>query len=276
LKQPSQMQVYLHHLAVGCFASHIVINSPAILEGHISVEAALRSGSRPIEKLLIAAGIIDHHTARIAREAERMGITVARVSNAEIDALAQGKSHGGVVAIAGERRFLPLESLVEGVAQPFIVMLDGVEDPFNFGQAVRAFYAAGAHGLVLRGRNWMSAAGVVARSSAGASELMPTAIAESTQAAADFFRSQGLRVAVAAKERATPIYKADLSEALFLVVGGEKRGVTRSFEDGADVRLSIPYGRRYPHSLGTTAAAAVLAFEIMRQRGNKNPASHQP
>jgi 23S rRNA (guanosine2251-2'-O)-methyltransferase len=154
-------------------------------------------------------------------------------------------------------------------------MLDGVEDPFNFGQAVRAFYAAGADGLVLRSRNWMSAAGVVARSSGGASELMPTAIVETTQDAADFFRARGLRIAVAAKEQAKSIYEADLSGALFLVIGGEKRGVTRSFADAADVRLSIPYGRRFAHSLGTTAAAAVLAFEIMRQRVNENPADEE-
>ncbi len=246
-------------------------DAPAILEGHISVEAALKAGSRPLERLIIPTGIIDRDVARLAREAERMGIPVSRVPAAEIDALAQGKSHGGVVALAGERRFVALDALVEGVERPFLVMLDGVEDPFNFGQAVRAFYAAGAHGLVLRERNWMTAAGVVARSSAGASELIPTAVAESTQAAADFFRARGLRVAVAAKERAVSIYEADLSGALFLVVGGEKRGVTRSFADAADVRLSIPYGRRYPHSLGTTAAAAVLAFEIMRQRQTASP-----
>lgn len=243
----------------------------ALLEGQISVEAALKAGSRPIEKLLIVSGAIDRDVARLAREAEHMRIPVQRVPAAEIDALAQGKSHGGVIALAGARQFMALESLLTA-PDPFIVMLDGVEDPFNFGQAVRAFYAAGAHGLVLRERNWMSAAGVVARASAGASELMPTGIAETTQAAADFFRAQGLRVAVAAKERATSIYDADLSGGLFLVVGGEKRGVTRSFADAADIRLSIPYGRRYPHSLGTTAAAAVVAFEIMRQRTNKNPA----
>jgi len=79
---------------------------------------------------------------------------------------------------------------------------------------------------------------VVARASAGASELIPTAIAETTQAAADFFRSKGLRVAVAAKDRAESIYEADLSGPLFLVIGGEKRGVTRSFEDAADMRLA--------------------------------------
>ncbi len=248
----------------------------AVLEGVISVEAALKAGSRAIDRLLIAGGVIDREAARLARDAERMGIPVERVPVQQIDELANGKSHGGVIALAGARQFAPLESLVAEITRPFIVMLDGVEDPFNFGQAVRAFYAAGADGLVLRPRNWMSAAGVVARASAGASELMPTAIAESVQMAADFFRARGLRVAVAAKERSGSIYESDLSGALFLVIGGEKRGVTRSFEDAADVRLNIPYGRRYPHSLGTTAASAVLAFEIMRQRANENPADDEP
>ena len=249
----------------------------AILEGQISVEAALRAGSRTIEKLLIRVdGSVERDVVRLVREAERMGIKVERVSSDVIDEKAQGKTHGGVIALVGERHFVPLESLATEMTRPFIVMLDGVEDPFNFGQALRAFYAAGADGLVLRPRNWMSAAGVVARSSAGASELMPTAIAETTQEAADVLREQGLRVAVATKERALSIYEADLSGPLFLVVGGEKRGVTRSFEDAADLRLSIPYGRRYAQSLGTTAAAAVLAFEIMRQRVNKNPTNDEP
>ncbi len=248
----------------------------AVLEGLISVEAALKAGSRKIDKLLIRdGGAVDRDAARLARDAERMGVAVERVPADVIDGLAQGKTHGGIVALAGARQFVPLELLVKEITRSFVVMLDGVEDPFNFGQAVRAFYAAGADGLVLRPRNWMSAAGVVARASAGASEWMPTAIAETTQAAADFFRARGLRVAVATQERATSIYETDLSSALFLVVGGEKRGVTRSFEDAADVRLSIPYGRRFTHSLGTTAAASVLAFEIMRQRANRNPANEE-
>ncbi len=247
----------------------------AVLEGVISIEAALKAESRPLQKLLIRTGVIERDVARLAREAERLQIPVERVPADEIDRLANGKSHGGVIALVGGRRFVELEALVAEITRPFIVMLDGVEDPFNFGQAVRAFYAAGADGLVLRPRNWMSAAGVVARASAGASEWMPTAIAETTQSAAETLRKHGLKIAVATKDRAESIYQADLSGALFLVVGGEKRGVTRSFADVADLRLSIPYGRRYAQSLGTTAAAAVLAFEIMRQRENKNPADDE-
>jgi len=251
----------------------------AVLEGLISVDAAFRAGNRRIDRLLIRmeeSSVIERDVLRLIRDADRQGIPVQYVSAAEIDRVAQGKSHGGVIALVGARQFVPLASLVAEIKRPFIVMLDGVEDPFNFGQAVRAFYAAGADGLVLRPRNWMSAAGVVARASAGASELMPTAIAETTQDAADFLRAQGMRVAVATRERAASIYEADLSGALFLVIGGEKRGITRSFEEAADVRLSIPYGRRFAHSLGTTAASAVLAFEIMRQRINETPGDDEP
>jgi 23S rRNA (guanosine2251-2'-O)-methyltransferase len=91
-----------------------------------------------------------------------------------IDARTGGQSHGGVVAEVGPRRFLPLADLLPSTNVPFIVMLDGIEDPFNFGQAIRALYAAGADGLVVRPRNWLSAAGIVARASAGTAELMPT------------------------------------------------------------------------------------------------------
>ena len=142
-----------------------------------------------------------------------------------------------------------------------------MEDPFNFGASVRALYAAGADGLVLRPRNWLSAAGTVARASAGASELIPTALAETAAEAAAFFRARGLQVACATDERGSvSLYDADLTVPLFLLLGGEKRGITRSFLDQADLKLRIPYGRAMPHSLGTASATAVIAFEIMRQR----------
>lgn len=238
----------------------------AVLEGLISVEAALRAGSRPIHAIYIRRDLREPDVLRLAKLAAEMGVKAERVTDDVIAERVEGKSHGGIIALVGGRRFEPLDALIEGRERPFVVMLDGVEDPFNFGQAVRAFYAAGADGLVVRPRNWMSAAGVVARSSAGASEQIPTAVAETAQEAAEFFRSRGLTVAVTDKDRAVSIYDADLTQPLFLVVGGEKRGVTRSFADAADIRLKIPYGRAFRQSLGTTPAAAVLAFEVLRQR----------
>ena len=238
----------------------------AHLEGFLSVRAALEAGSRDIQTLLLRRDKADGQTRWLERQAAARGIPVRRAPAEEIEAQAGGKTHGGVLAAVGPRRFLALEALLPPPGDGWVVMLDGVEDPFNFGAAVRSLYAAGAAGLVVRPRNWLSAAAVVARASAGASEWIPTAVAE-TAAAAAVFRERGFRVACATDAApSVSLYDADLSVPLFLLIGGEKRGITRSFEAAADLRLRIPYARPEAYSLGTAAAAAVLGFEVMRQR----------
>ncbi len=237
------------------------------LEGKIAVAAALRSPYRTVHQVLVRADRQDRTARWLQQRAREANVPVTQVSATEIDAIAQGRSHGGIVAEAGTRRYVDLKELLWPENRPaFVVMLDGIEDPFNFGHAVRALYAMGAHGLVLRPRNWMSAAATVARASAGASELIPTAIAASVEEAARFYRGQGLMVACGQRENAAPMDEADLTAPLFLLIGGEKRGITRSFVKQANLRLQIPYDREFAPSLGTTAAAAVLAYEVMRQR----------
>lgn len=239
----------------------------AHLEGFISVQAALQGGHRTVHGIQLRTGKEDHQTRHLTQTARRLGIPLSRVSADEIEQLAGGKTHGGVLAQVGPYQFAELSSLAAGKETPFVAMIDGVEDPFNFGSSVRALYAAGADGLVVRPRNWLSAAGIVARASAGTSELIPTAIAETASDAADFFQASGLLIACATDEPGSvSVYDADLARPLFLLIGGEKRGITRSFLDQADLKLRIPYGRPLPHSLGTASAAAILAFEIMRQR----------
>jgi len=238
-----------------------------VLEGRISVEAALRGGAREVSEIL-ALQPGDRRLARVRALAGERGVPIRMVSTADIDELASGRTHGGLLALAGERRFLPLEQLIQDAGpSPFLAMLDGVEDPYNFGAAIRGLYAAGADGLIVRPRSWEQAAGIVARASAGASELMPTAVAETTELAAEVCRAGGLRVVcAAARSDAVSMHDADLAGPLFLLVGGERRGITRSFLDRADLVVRIPYARAVLGSLGTATAAAVLAFEVMRQR----------
>lgn len=244
------------------------------LEGFLSIEAALQAENREIRAIYIKHDPKRRHERRLAwlqKTAVARNILVERVSADFIEARVSGSSHGGMIAEVGPRQFLPLAAFLEEKAAPLIVMLDGIEDPFNFGQAVRTLYAAGVDGLVLRPRNWLSAAAVVTRASAGATEWMPTAVAETAEAAAAFYRQAGLTVACTSQQAdALSIYEADLSAPLFLLLGGEKRGITRSFLAQADLKLEIPYGReQFSHSLGTVAAAAVLSFEIRRQRFQK-------
>lgn len=243
------------------------MNAEAWLEGQISVEAALQSGSRVVKTIYVRQGKWDSGVRRLLQLADAAGVPVEQVGAEFVAARTTGSSHGGILAQVGVRRFLSLEALLNGAAAPLIVMLDGIEDPFNFGQALRVLYAAGAQGAVVRPRNWLSAAAVVARASAGASERLPMAMAETPHAAATFYRQRGLSVACTARNATTALFEADMTGPLFLLVGGERRGITRSFLERADMVLSIPYGRSFNQSLGVTASTAVLAFEILRQRG---------
>ncbi len=244
---------------------------PAYLEGHISIRAALVGRSRPVHRLLIAA-----EGVRAARDAQRLaglaaqaGIPVERAPRSEIDAIAGGRSHGGMLAEVGERSHVSLETLARN-DRPFVVMLDGVEDPYNYGAAVRSLYAAGVTGLVVRPRSWSTATAIVARASAGASELTPTALADDPMIAASALRAAGLRIACAAEQTGSQsVHDADLRIPLFVLIGGERRGVMRAMLNEADLLLRIPYARSSAPSLGTAAAAAVIGFEVARQRASK-------
>lgn len=240
----------------------------ALLEGLISISAALRSGSREIQSVWIREGKSDPSVRRLEQAGRAAKIPLHYVSSDEIDQQAGGKTHGGLIARVGPRRFVELDALLPEGRPPFIVMLDGIEDPFNFGQSVRSLWAAGCDGLVLRPRNWLSAAATVARASAGASETIPSAIAETAADACAFYREHGLQIACADEDpnATVSLYDADLTVPLFLLIGGEKRGVSRGIASAVDLRLRIPYGRSHAHALGTAAAAAVMAFEVFRQR----------
>lgn len=242
--------------------------SSPTLEGFLSILAAIECESRPIHQVLIdEKKRYDKRLAYLRHTAERANIPVEYVKTERIDNLTDGNSHGGAVAEVGERRFVDLLDLLPDTKPAYIAMLDGIEDPFNFGYALRAFYASGVDGVVVRPRNWTTASSVVGRASAGSAERIKIAVAETAEDAADVYQAHGLKIVTTAKsEQAQSIYQADLSQPLFILIGGERRGVTRSFAEKADILLEIPYGREFDQSLGAVSATSVIAFEILRQR----------
>lgn len=238
------------------------------VEGYISVTAVLQSPYRPVTTVYFLASPGKRQWRqyqKIKALAHSHSVPVNEVDASFFEINAAGRSHGGIMAKVGQRDFVPLEALIEADKRPFIVMIDGVEDPYNFGQAVRSLYSAGTSGLVLRPRNWSSAVNVVTRSSAGTSELLPIGIAETAVEAADFFRGQGLKIACTAASKSLNLYDIDLRQPLFVLIGGEKRGITRSFINQADFLLNIPYERPFDYALGTAASAAILGYERVRQ-----------
>jgi len=243
-----------------------VLQWPIVLEGHVSVEAALEGGARHVHRVW-ATRPGDRRLGRLRALAREREVLIEQVDAETVEELATGRTHGGVIALVGPRRERGVGHLLAEVGErPLVVMLDGIEDPFNHGQAVRALYAAGIDGLVVR-RSWETAAATVTRASAGATELMPTARAESADDAAAACRMAGMRIACAvADDEADDLVRSDLTGGLFLLIGGERRGVTRSFVEQADQRIRIGYGRERAPELGAATSAAIIGFEALRQR----------
>lgn len=238
------------------------------IEGAVAIEAVLQAQSREMAELLISRERYDGRVARLQQLARQSDVAVSRVPAAIISEHVSSEAHGGIIARVGPRRMSAFDDLFASAA-PVIFVLDGVEDPYNFGQAIRSMYAAGIDGLAVPARSWFSAAATVIRASAGASEYMPTAMTTTADAVA-VAQARQIPVGIATTEKARPMHELDLVGPLLLVVGGEKRGVARVVEEAADWRVSIPYGREVGYALGTAAAAAVLSFEILRQRRLKS------
>lgn len=235
----------------------------------ISVIAALRSGSRPIFRIYAEQKRLPRGFSLVRSLADERDVPISLCDRQTIEDVARGKRHGGLVATVGDRRYCSLPEILMNPGVPFVTLLDGVEDPYNFGQALRSLYAAGATGLLVRSRSWMSAAGIVARASAGASELLATAIAVSVFSTADDCVERGLTVFALDTRAERSIFEVDLTIPLLLLVGGEQRGIARSSESPQTRVVKIPYARPVAHSLGTAASVAVAAFEIMRQRSEQ-------
>ena len=233
-----------------------------------SVVAGNESGvnDRKIEEILVdreRAGALSKELGWLRHVGERSGFAIRSCAGEEIDALALGRSHGGILARCSERTIPPLDvSKIKD--HGFYVMIEGIEDPYNFGYALRSLYAAGVDGIVLDERNWMSAAGVVARSSAGASELFRMFTAKPT-VAADCFKKRGYTIVCADLDTPHLLEETEILFPVFLVVGGERRGISRALLDRADLKVRISYGRDFRASLSAASAATILAYEIFRQ-----------
>jgi 23S rRNA (guanosine2251-2'-O)-methyltransferase len=207
---------------------------------------------------------------RILAEARARHVLVEEVDPEALDAQSVTGRHQGVIAQVRLPDPLDLDSLLaktqQAGAQPFFVVLDGVEDPQNLGAIARSAEAAGANGLILPERHSAHVSPGSLRASAGAIILLPVVIVKNTARCLEALKAQGVWVAGADPAGEKVYHQASLGGPLALVIGGESRGLHRLVRDRCDFLVKVPlYGR--VESLNASAAAAVLLFEIARQRG---------
>jgi 23S rRNA (guanosine2251-2'-O)-methyltransferase len=239
-----------------------------IITGPNAVGEALGASPGAVALICLAEGLVPTTAARIQDLARRHRIAVDVLPREQLDRLAKGATHQGVVALTGDYPYTDLGGLLDGLADrpaALLVVLDQVQDPGHLGAIVRSAHALGADGIVItRNRSAPVTAGAV-RSSAGATELTRIARVTNLARAVEDLKAHGFRVLGAEAGAAQPVDRVDWHGRVALLLGNEARGLRRLTRDHCDALFSIPLERGFD-SLGVSAAAAICLFEAARVR----------
>ena len=255
-----------------------ISENEVIFEGMTSVSAIFHAISIGISDRRIIKIYFDRERLRkkekefhfLENQSKKFSFPLILTERDALDQMTTGNTHGGIVAVCSKRALPCLNDATKQTElsfakkDGFFVYLEGIEDPYNFGYTMRSLYAAGVDGVILSPRNWMEVAGIVTRSSAGASELLPMAVAEPTEAI-KYMRDLGYKIVCAGIRDSVSMHAANLKLPILLVIGGEKRGISASLLAQSDCTVRIDYGRNFRGSLSAASAATVLAFEVLRQ-----------
>ena len=249
-----------------------------VIFGRNPVMEALKSG-REIEKLLMLKNA-EGSAKKIEGLARERRIPIQYVDKAALDRVSGGDggsdregagSHQGVAAFTSANRYYEVEDLLSAAAEkgeaPFLILLDGIEDPHNLGAILRTADGAGAHGVIIPKRRAAGLTETVAKASAGAIEYVPTAKVANLAQTIDQLKAKGLWIAACDMD-GTVYHKTDLTGPIAIVIGGEGQGIGRLIREKCDYIVSIPMAGKIG-SLNASNAAAVLLYEINRQRSLK-------
>lgn len=242
--------------------------SPNRLEGRNAVLEALRSG-RSVDKLYVQSGLQDGPIQTIIREAKKHDTIIKFLPKERLNQMSDTGNHQGVLADVASFEYSSVEDILQKARDkgeaPFIILLDGIEDPHNLGAIIRTANLAGAHGVIISKHRAAGLTSTVARSSAGALNYTPVAKVTNMGKTIDDLKKQGVWF-VCADMGGTRMYDLDLKGAIGLVIGNEGDGVSRLVREKCDFIASIPM-KGDIDSLNASVATGVLAFEIVRQRG---------
>ena len=240
-----------------------------VIEGRNAVIEALRAGET-IDKIYILKGETDKTLGHIASKARAAGIVVVDADRRKLDGMSRTHAHQGVIALAAVRQYVSVDDILrlaeEKGEKPFLIVCDEITDHHNLGAIIRTAECAGAHGVIIPKRRSAGLTAVVAKTSAGAVAHVPVARVPNIPSLLKELKKKGVWVFGAAAGGTTSLYEADLKGAAAIVIGSEGGGMTRLAEENCDFLVSIPM-RGKLNSLNASAAAAILMYEAVRQRG---------
>ena len=240
------------------------------IEGRNAVLEAFRSG-KTIDKLYVLDGCQDGPIKTITREARKGDTIINYVNKERLDQISETGKHQGVIAVSAAYDYAEVEDILQKARDkgeaPFIIILDGIEDPHNLGAIIRTANQAGAHGIIIPKRRAVGLTPTVARTSAGAINYTPVAKVTNLTQTIKELKDQGMWF-VCADMGGTQMYDLNLTGSIGLVIGNEGEGVSKLVKENCDMIASIPMVGDID-SLNASVATGVLAYEIVRQRLKK-------
>jgi 23S rRNA (guanosine2251-2'-O)-methyltransferase len=236
--------------------------------GRYPVLEALRSRRR-VHRILVAQGPQDAALTQVVDQARRVGVAIEPRPRRDLDQIARGANHQGVVALAAPRTYAELDDIfarAEALGEPpLIVVLDAIQDVQNLGSLIRTAEAVGAHGVVIPEHRAAGLTPAVDKTSAGAVELLPVARVTNISKVLDDLKKRGLWCIGLDGDAETDFYRANLTGPIALVVGNEGKGLSRLVREHCDTLVRIPMRGRV-RSLNAAVAGSIALYEIWRQR----------
>lgn len=235
-----------------------------IFEGALSVKAAIKGEKRQVEKVIIAKNKHSKDISYLKKLCAQKNIPLELLESEEIASIAQGKTHGGILAMANAREYQTIEKLIN--KPTFICLLEGIEDPFNFGYILRSLYSAGCTGVLCAKRDWQNVENVVCKSSAGASEMINICQSDDLVKDLNYLKSKGIRCYAAYRDQAVSYLEQNYQQDVLIAIGGEMRGLSKDVLKAMDGYIYIPYANDFRNALNASSATSVIAYEVLRQR----------
>ena len=233
----------------------------------------MKARLRKISLLVIRAGLHQKQIEAVLNEADQQHIPVKYVSRSEMDAMAHGKTHGGVIALATPKPPVSWEMLLEQIKNQTgataLLLLEGIDDSQNLGFTLRSAEALGINAILLKKHLWDFDSSAVSRASSGAYERMPIALLDQVDKILPKFKNLGLILFGCIANAKRTMYDVNLNKSLVLAIGGEKRGLSAAVRSHCDVFIKIPMAANIG-SLSLSHSAGIVMAEMMRQRLQNN------
>lgn len=240
------------------------------IEGRNAVLEAFRSG-KTIDKLFILDGCQDGPVRTILREAKKTDTIINFVKKERLDQMSETGKHQGVIAYAAAYEYGTVEEMLENAREkgedPFLILLDNIEDPHNLGSILRTANQVGAHGVIIPKRRAVGLTATVSKASAGAINYTPVAKVTNLVKTMEELKKQGMWF-VCGDMDGESMYSLDLTGPIGVVIGNEGEGVSRLVKENCDFVATIPMFGDID-SLNASVAMGVLSYEIVRQKINK-------